>query len=100
MIFKDGFSKMAIGDTINGILAGAGAVHNFQPAVGAEIIITFVAGYGTAYVGHSNGVLRSYNSMISTNGSLSNIKCGITNTIYLSIESSVNPVSYSGLQIK
>tara|TARA_R110002051_G_scaffold90961_1_gene159993 strand:+ start:440 stop:736 length:297 start_codon:yes stop_codon:yes gene_type:complete len=98
---------MAAGDIVSGVFGTLNVWHTFIPAIGIEIMITFMGGNGTDVRGGiTDGVvpLASGLVLLSDNADFSegaNVKCGITNTNYLQMYSLNNGApGYSGLQLK
>ena len=91
---------MAVGDIINDVQAGA---YTFQPAATVEIILTTIFTQVDAWVLLTDGVTSinwNYrNDTASGAGIDSNIKTGITNSVYLS-STNVSGGGYTGIQIK
>ena len=93
---------LASGDVVSGIKVGAG-ILTFQPAASVEILITFSAGWGVAFIGITNGAntavsYSGYNT--STNYNSVNMKIPINNTNYLHVDTGNADTGYSGIQIK
>lgn len=91
---------MVVGDIITGI-GSDGSDLTFQPATGVEIIITQICNeLTTAFCFLTDGTKTATISkgMITP----INVKCGITNTIYLNIGTAGGGkyVAYSGIQVK
>ena len=94
---------MVAGDIINEVGA-VGAALSFQPAVGVEVVITFVSAYNS-WIAFSDGVSTAlaYNmsTTLPTTGKQINMKMGITNTHYISMAAvGGQAMAYSGIQIK
>ena len=93
---------LASGDVVSGIKVGAG-ILTFQPAASVEILITWSAGWGVAYVGITNGAntavsYSGYNTGVAYNSV--NMKVPINNTNYLHVDTGNVDTGYSGIQIK
>ena len=94
---------MAVGDVVSGIFTTIHVYHTFQPAVGVEIMITFMGGRGTNTYGGIDNSVNYSNARITDSADYSegfNTKVGITNTNYLTLHSDIIAPSYSGIQIK
>ncbi len=94
---------MAVGDIVSDVFPLSATYQFFQPAVGVEIMITFVGGRGTqTYGGLYDGVTQGYTQLsdAADYNEGQNMKCGINNTNYLMVYASSTYPSYSGIQIK
>jgi hypothetical protein len=92
---------MAVGDIVIAVHdVTAGTPIYFQPAVGVEIMISFMEGE------QADSRMGAYNGSINVNtiagSAIFNGKCFINNTTYLRLGSAAGicTMAYSGIQIK
>tara|TARA_R110000803_G_scaffold111161_1_gene179588 strand:+ start:436 stop:705 length:270 start_codon:yes stop_codon:yes gene_type:complete len=89
---------MVVGDVVSGIFAAGG---NFQPAVGAEVMILTGSAWNGGWLALTDGITLHYLNYSGSTQAMQNcnVKIGLTNTIYLNLE--VGQIGcYSGVQIK
>jgi len=98
---------MAVGDVVNGILAGSGVSLNFQPAAGVECVIfscfgrTTTVNIGLTNSGGGGAVYTEFDDSVNLGArNMCNVKIAITNSNYLTVYSSATGSGYSGIQIK
>ncbi len=95
---------MAVGDIINSITTQVASYSYFQPAAGVEIIIlavpTATVSHFFLYDGTNDGALFNAASITTSGVDPTNMKIGITNTIYFGLYNTGAYSSYTGIQIK
>lgn len=98
---------MAVGDVVNGLLAGNGVTLNFQPAIGVSCMITSCFGrtssvnIGLTNSGGGGAVYTEFDDNSTTGGrNMCLVKIAITNSNYLTIYTIYTGAGYSGIQIQ
>jgi hypothetical protein len=94
---------MVAGDIVSDVFPLSATYYYFQPAVGVEIMVTFVGGRGTAtYGGLYDGVTLGYTHLsdAADYNEGQSMKCGINNTVWLVMYANSTWSSFSGIQIK
>ncbi len=94
---------MSAGDLVIGQSGTGSVVYQFQPAVGVEIMVTWVPTLSLTSFGFTNGTNISisygaYNHVTFEGGK--NCKLGINNTHYFYVNANSTFGGFTGIQIK